>query len=129
MEKKISYEEEEEDLQVKSRNFKHNDQLLVRLGSAEMPPAMQDHALRCTASLLHLHHMTTSPKPSLLARALKKEFDSVYGPAWHCIVGKSFGSFVTHSPGGFFYFSLDNPHNLSFLLFKTEVQLLTPMNQ
>ncbi|XP_062015775.1 uncharacterized protein LOC133732275 [Rosa rugosa] len=26
-----------------------------------------------------------------------KEFDGVYGPAWHCIVGINFGSFVTHS--------------------------------
>lgn len=46
----------------------------------------------------------------------------MYGPAWHCIVGKSFGSFVTHSPGGFLYFSLES---FSFLLFKTEVQLIT----
>lgn len=43
----------------------------------------------------------------------------LYGPAWHCIVGKSFGSFVTHSSGGFVYFSIDK---LSFLLFKTEVR-------
>lgn len=43
----------------------------------------------------------------------------MYGPAWHCIVGKSFGSFVTHSRGGFVYFSMDK---LCFLLFKTEVR-------
>lgn len=53
-----------------------------------------------------------------------QEFDSAYGPAWHCVVGKSFGSFVTHSPGGFVYFSLDDSL-LSVLLFKTEVQLVT----
>ncbi|MBA0580928.1 hypothetical protein Gorai_023126, partial [Gossypium raimondii] len=35
------------------------------------------------------------------------EFDSTYGPAWHCIVGTSFGSYVTHSLGGFLYFSID----------------------
>jgi dynein light chain LC8-type len=49
---------------------------------------------------------------------LFQEFDAMYGIAWHCIVGKSYGSFVTHSSGGFVYFSVDN---LSFL-FKTEVQ-------
>lgn len=48
-----------------------------------------------------------------------QEFDALYGPAWHCIVGKSFGSFVTHASGGFVYFSIDK---LSFLLFKTEVR-------
>ncbi|KAL6001412.1 hypothetical protein ACLOJK_007146 [Asimina triloba] len=36
-----------------------------------------------------------------------EEFDSAYGPAWHCIVGTSFGSYVTHSLGGFLYFSID----------------------
>lgn len=49
-----------------------------------------------------------------------QEFDGVYGPAWHCIVGTSFGSFVTHSVGGFIYFSMD--HKLYVLLFKTTVQ-------
>ena len=48
-----------------------------------------------------------------------QEFDALYGPAWHCIAGKSFGSFVTHASGGFLYFSLDK---LCFLLFKTEVR-------
>lgn len=50
---------------------------------------------------------------------LGQEFDGVYGPAWHCIVGKSFGSFVTHSSGGFVYFSVEK---LSFLVFKTQVR-------
>nr|POE68036.1 dynein light chain, cytoplasmic [Quercus suber] len=53
------------------------------------------------------------------ALIVKLEFDAIYGPAWHCIVGKSFGSFVTHSTGGFVYFSIDK---LSFLLFKTVVR-------
>ncbi|WCJ44237.1 Dynein light chain type 1 family protein [Euphorbia peplus] len=55
-----------------------------------------------------------------LALTLKKEFDGVYGPAWHCIVGTSFGSFVTHSVGGFLYFSMDQ--KMYVLLFKTTVQ-------
>ncbi|KAG8492433.1 hypothetical protein CXB51_009719 [Gossypium anomalum] len=60
-------------------------------------------------------------KPTQVAMCLKKEFDALYGPAWHCIVGKSFGSFVTHAGGGFLYFSVDK---LCFLLFKTEVRPL-----
>ncbi|XP_065871570.1 uncharacterized protein [Euphorbia lathyris] len=88
--------------------------LNVRLRSAEMPTAMQERAFRCTRSVLD-----NKLNPTQIAMSLKKEFDSVYGPAWHCIVGKSFGSFVTHSSGGFVYFSADK---LSFLLFKTEVR-------
>ncbi|CAN1265385.1 Dynein light chain, cytoplasmic, partial [Linum perenne] len=49
-----------------------------------------------------------------------QEFDGTYGPAWHCIAGKSFGSFVTHANGGFVYFSVDE--KLCLLLFKTEVR-------
>ncbi|KAL7259809.1 hypothetical protein ACSBR1_005637 [Camellia fascicularis] len=54
-----------------------------------------------------------------IAYNLKKEFDEVYGPAWHCIVGSSFGSFVTHSTGCFLYFSMEKFH---ILIFKTKVQ-------
>lgn len=50
-----------------------------------------------------------------------QEFDSSYGPAWHCIVGTSFGSYVTHSVGGFLYFSIDKVY---ILLFKTAVEPL-----
>ncbi|XP_008226642.1 PREDICTED: uncharacterized protein LOC103326215 [Prunus mume] len=101
--------------------------LNVRLRSSDMPAHMQNHALRHTRTLLDSAAPPppapkTRPNPTHLARALKKEFDSVYGPAWHCVVGTSFGSFVTHSPGGFVYFSVDD--SLSVLLFKTEVQLV-----
>ncbi|XP_030549747.2 dynein light chain, cytoplasmic-like isoform X2 [Rhodamnia argentea] len=94
----------------------------VRLRSSDMPVHMQERALRCTRSFLDSSSPNLRPNNTHLARALKKEFDSVYGPAWHCVVGKSFGSFVTHSPGGFLYFSLDS---LSVLLFQTVVQLVT----
>ncbi|KAK6934272.1 Dynein light chain, type 1/2 [Dillenia turbinata] len=95
----------------------------ARLRSADMPINMQDHALCFGRSLLDSSPKSHNnrPNPSHIARALKKEFDMAYGPAWHCIVGKSFGSYVTHSPGGFVYFSIDT---LSFLLFKTEVHLV-----
>ncbi|KAJ7948646.1 Dynein light chain [Quillaja saponaria] len=100
--------------------------LNVRLKSSDMPVHVQEHALRYTRSLvgdsLPIKSSTHHLNPTHLARSLKKEFDSVYGPAWHCVVGKSFGSFVTHTPGGFVYFSIDS---LSVLLFKTEVQLVT----
>ena len=31
-----------------------------------------------------------------IAQYIKKEFDSRFGATWHCIVGRNFGSFVTH---------------------------------
>ncbi|KAK1405164.1 Dynein light chain [Heracleum sosnowskyi] len=116
-------DEEDEDIGNKLKLDAMAIRSTMRLISGNMPHTMQEHALCLTNSLL-CNTSNCSPSPSLLARSLKKEFDSLYGRVWHCIVGKSFGSFVTHSPGGFIYFSVDS-HNLSFLLFKTEVQLIT----
>ncbi|CAL0330165.1 unnamed protein product [Lupinus luteus] len=89
----------------------------VKMVSADMPPFMQIHAVDCARKALDSMEKFTS---KTLALSLKKEFDGVYGPAWHCIVGTSFGSFVTHSVGGFLYFSMDQ--KLYILLFKTAVQ-------
>ncbi|MED6216874.1 hypothetical protein PIB30_012042 [Stylosanthes scabra] len=89
----------------------------VKLVSADMPPFMQIHAVDCARKSLDSMEKFTS---KTLALTLKKEFDGVYGPAWHCIVGTSFGSYVTHSVGGFLYFSMDQ--KLYILLFKTAVQ-------
>ncbi|KAI3946419.1 hypothetical protein MKX01_017635 [Papaver californicum] len=97
--------------------------LNITIRSANMHVTMQEKAFLCTRKLLTVNKSDTKanpkPTPTQIALAIKKEFDASYGPAWHCIVGKSFGSFVTHSPGGFLYFSIDN---LSLLLFKTEVR-------
>ena len=38
---------------------------------------------------------------------LKKEFDKKYNPTWHCVVGRNFGSYVTHETKHFIYFYLD----------------------
>uniref|UniRef100_A0A0D9YXV4 Dynein light chain n=1 Tax=Oryza glumipatula TaxID=40148 RepID=A0A0D9YXV4_9ORYZ len=93
---------------------------VVRVVAADMPPALQRRAFRCARD--ELAGMPRSPRrlePKRLALALKKEFDTAYGPAWHCIVGTSFGSYVTHARGGFLYFSVDKVY---ILLFRTAVE-------
>ncbi|KAD6119345.1 hypothetical protein R6Q59_025386 [Mikania micrantha] len=89
----------------------------VKVVSADMPAYMQIHVVDVTRKTYDSLEKFTA---KTLALTLKKEFDGVYGPAWHCIVGSSFGSFVTHSVGGFMYFSMDQ--KLYVLLFKTAVQ-------
>ncbi|KAF5210086.1 putative 54S ribosomal protein [Clavispora lusitaniae] len=51
-----------------------------------------------------------------IATYLKKELDLLYGASWHVIVGKSFGSYVTHEQGYFAYFYIGE---LAFLIFKS----------
>ena len=41
-----------------------------------------------------------------MAAHVKQAFDEAHGSTWHCVVGKSFGSFVTHDSGFFTYFYL-----------------------
>ncbi|GAV66658.1 Dynein_light domain-containing protein, partial [Cephalotus follicularis] len=97
----------------------HNRRPNVRVRASDMPLVLQDRAFRCARD--HLDSMPAKLDSKRLAAALKKEFDFSYGPAWHCIVGTSFGSYVTHSLGGFLYFSIDKVY---ILLFRTAVEPL-----
>ena len=54
--------------------------------------------------------------PQDVAAYIKKEFDKKYNPTWHCIVGRNFGSYVTHETKHFIYFYLGQ---VAVLLFKS----------
>ncbi|KAK3159014.1 hypothetical protein QOZ80_2AG0144540 [Eleusine coracana subsp. coracana] len=99
---------------------------VVRVVAADMAPALQRRAFRCARDeLAAMPHFPRRLEPKRLALALKKEFDTAYGPAWHCIVGTSFGSYVTHARGGFLYFSVDKVY---ILLFRTAVEPSSPIH-
>ena len=51
-----------------------------------------------------------------IAAYIKKEFDKKYNPTWHCIVGRNFGSYVTHETKHFIYFYIGQ---VAVLLFKS----------
>lgn len=51
-----------------------------------------------------------------VAAYIKKGFDKKHGPTWHCVVGRSFGSYVTHETKNFIYFYVGQ---LAVLLFKS----------
>ncbi|KAJ0524588.1 putative dynein ATPase [Helianthus annuus] len=88
----------------------------VRVLVTDMPAFMQVHAFRCARRTFDSLDETS---PRQIACNMKKDFDKVYGPAWHCIVGSSFGSFVTHATGCFLYFTMEK---LYVLVFKTKVK-------
>ncbi|GIX66161.1 dynein light chain 1, putative [Babesia caballi] len=50
-----------------------------------------------------------------IASHIKKEFDKRFEPTWHCVVGRNFGSYVTHEKNCFIYFYIGN---VAILLFK-----------
>ena len=47
---------------------------------------------------------------------IKKKFDENWNPAWHVIVGRSYGSFVTHQTRHFCSFKVDN---FAVMMYKT----------
>ena len=50
-----------------------------------------------------------------IAAYVKQEFDKRFGTTWHVIVGRNFGSYVTHETRHFIYFYLGQ---IAFLIFK-----------
>ncbi|KER32420.1 hypothetical protein CRM22_005083 [Opisthorchis felineus] len=79
--------------------------------NADMSNDMQDDAVHTAA-----YALDKFPLEKDVAAHLKKEFDRKYSPTWHCVVGKHFGSYVTHETQNFIYFYLQDR---AFLLFKS----------
>ncbi|MED6274551.1 Dynein light chain 2, cytoplasmic [Characodon lateralis] len=65
---------------------------------------MQQDAVDCAMQAMEKYNIEKD-----IAAYVKKEFDKKYNPTWHCIVGRNFGSYVTHETKHFIYFYLDMP--------------------
>ncbi|RWS26598.1 dynein light chain-like protein [Leptotrombidium deliense] len=68
------------------------DEENVKVEAAEMPTAMQRIAITSTLQACRVHKTEKH-----IAESVKQKFDEQFGPSWHCIVGKNWGSCVTHS--------------------------------
>lgn len=79
--------------------------------NADMSEDMQQEAIDCSTQALEKWTVEKD-----IAMYIKKEFDNKYGQTWHCVVGKSFGSYVTHETKHFVYFYIGN---MAVLLFKS----------
>ncbi|KAL8162833.1 hypothetical protein V2J09_014322 [Rumex salicifolius] len=79
--------------------------------SADMNEDLQKEAVDVAIAAFEKHGVEKD-----VAEAIKKEFDNKHGCTWHCIVGRNFGSYVTHETNHFIYFYLDQK---AILLFKS----------
>lgn len=79
--------------------------------NADMAEDMQQDAVDCATQALEKYNIEKD-----IAAYIKKEFDKKYNPTWHCIVGRNFGSYVTHETKHFIYFYLGQ---VAVLLFKS----------
>lgn len=66
----------------------------VQVRTVFMDEQMQAKAIELAKEACMNEKMSVSPRE--IAGHLKLAFDELYGPAWHCVVGRSYGSFVTH---------------------------------
>lgn len=59
--------------------------------NVDMSDELQQEAVDIATSALEKYNIEKD-----IAAHIKKEFDKRYNPTWHVVVGKNFGSYVTH---------------------------------
>merc|ERR1712000_626690 len=88
------------------------EKLEAQIKSADMTEDMQSETIEVAQEAMAKFTIEKD-----IAQHIKRTFDERKGPTWHCIVGRNFGSFVTHETKHFIYFYLGH---CAILLFKTQ---------
>ena len=65
--------------------------------NVDMSEEMQQEAVDVASVSLEKYNIEKD-----IAAQIKKEFDRRHGPTWHVVVGKNFGSYVTHGASSSF---------------------------
>lgn len=68
--------------------------------NTDMDKKMLEVAIKCATQAFDKY----PDNQTSVADYVKKEFDSRYGPNWHCIVGRNYVAKVTHETNTFAYF-------------------------
>ncbi|KAH7885807.1 outer dynein arm light chain 8 [Phlebopus sp. FC_14] len=79
--------------------------------NVDMSEEMQQEAVDVASAALEKYNIEKD-----IAAQIKKEFDKRHGPTWHVVVGKNFGSYVTHETKHFIYFYVGS---LAILIWKS----------
>ncbi|VDL88644.1 unnamed protein product [Schistocephalus solidus] len=79
--------------------------------NADMSDKMQEDALKAASDALDRYNIEKD-----IAAHIKKTFDKDHNLAWHCVVGRNFGSYVTYESKNFIYFHVGQ---FAILLFKS----------
>jgi len=79
--------------------------------NVDMSEEMQQESVDIASAALEKYSVEKD-----IAAQIKKEFDRKFGPTWHVVVGKNFGSYVTHETKHFIYFYVGT---LAFLIWKS----------
>ncbi|KAG8936442.1 Dynein light chain [Tulasnella sp. 419] len=89
----------------------HKEVPKATIKNVDMTEEMQKESIEIATASLQQHEVEKD-----IAAYCKREFDKKYGPTWHVVVGKNFGSYVTHETKHFIYFYIGP---LAFLIWKS----------
>lgn len=87
----------------------NNQKVVIKI--TDMCDDMKQDALQCATQAFENHTVDAER-----AEAIKKKFDDKYSPTWHCIVGREFGSYVTHKSRHLIHFKVGH---VAIQLFKS----------
>ena len=75
----------------------------IKLNEASMNADMTKESIE-EAHAFALQAFEEQTQEKAIATFIKQEFGKKHKGIWHCIVGKNFGSFVTHETKAYIYF-------------------------
>jgi dynein light chain LC8-type len=82
----------------------------------DMTDEMMNKAVAVAQEAFQLNIQSGKVYPSI-AKYIRSAFDKEFGRNWNCVVGRSFGAYVTHEIKTYIYFSVVS--GVSILLWKT----------
>ena len=86
----------------------------VKVKVIDMEDSMKADAIEIATQAIE-NAIKEGQEERVVAEKIKKYFDEKYSQYWHCIVGRNFGSHVTHESKCFIQF---NYGDITVLLFK-----------
>lgn len=76
-----------------------------------MPPELKNQCIRLAQEGLAKYSVMRD-----IAKNIKKTLDEKHNHAWQCIMGRHFGSYVSHQPETFAFFYIED---FAFMIFQT----------
>ena len=84
---------------------------MIRIKNIDMAPDMKKSAIDCAKQAIDKYEIEKD-----IADFIRDEFDRIYNPTWHCIVGRQFASYVSHDTKHFIFFYIGQ---IGILLFRS----------
>ncbi|CAK4083508.1 unnamed protein product [Aphanomyces euteiches] len=87
----------------------------LRIVYKDSPKDLEELIVASATNALKAYYKGEKNHFTEVAQQIKKELEDAHNGSWHVIVGKSFGSFVTHEVKRMVYFFLGQ---IGFLIFR-----------